>query len=232
MKLNQFNETALPATGHDHGGHEQPCEEYHRWYYDSQVWKSTTFLGHRCLKSVSDMWNYQEIIFELNPSLIVEFGTHSGGSALFFSLILQRVNPESKVLSVDISHEMVTPVLQQDAHIEFMQSSSADPIVRERIAALREAYPGRVFFILDSDHRKPHVLAEMELIRPIVESGDYVIVEDSNVNGHPVRPGWGEGPFEAVEEYMGKYPDDFARDVAREKKFGFTFAPNGFLIKR
>jgi cephalosporin hydroxylase len=112
-----------------------------------------------------------------------------------------------------------------------MTCSSAEPAVGEAIAGLRLGHPGSVLFILDSDHSCDHVLAELELVRGVVEPGDYVVVEDGNINGHPVLPGWGEGPSEALEEYFTLYSDDYVRDSARERKFGFTFAPGGFLVK-
>jgi len=92
---------------------------------------------------------------------------------------------------------------------------------------LRSQYPGPAFAILDSDHRKDHVLAELKLLRPVLVSGDYLIVEDSNVNGHPVYATHGPGPFEAREEYFREFPDD-KFDTAREAKFGSTFATKGF----
>jgi cephalosporin hydroxylase len=69
-------------------------------------------------------------------------------------------------------------------------------------------------------------------LRPLLGPGDDVVVEDSNVNGHPVLPSFGPGPFEAIEDYRARYPDDYLRDEPTEKKFGFTFAPCGFLIRR
>jgi cephalosporin hydroxylase len=76
-----------------------------------------------------------------------------------------------------------------------------------------------------------HVLAEMKLLRPLLSAGNYLIVEDSNINGHPVLPRWGGGPYEAIEAYEHRFPNDYAHDRARENKFGCTFAPNGFLIR-
>jgi hypothetical protein len=76
-----------------------------------------------------------------------------------------------------------------------------------------------------------HVLDEMKLLRPLLSAGDYLIVEDSTLNGHPVLPGWGPGPYEAIEAYEHEFPNDYTHDVARENKFGWTFAPNGFLIR-
>ena len=208
-----------------------PRVEYHKWYYDTLVWEKVSFLGVPCYKSVSDMWNYQEILSELKPSLVVEFGTLFGGSALFFSMIGRSLNPDLRVLSVDISHEYVEPQARADEAICFLNASSTEPLVAEKIIEMRSQTPGKVFFILDSDHRKPHVLAELELLRDIVKAGDYVVVEDGNVNGNPVVPGWGEGPREAVDAYMERYPDDYSFDRERETKFGFTFAPSGFLIR-
>lgn len=207
------------------------AEEYHKWYYNTFVWNKTKWLGIETWKSVSDMWNYQEILSELKPSLIIEFGSNRGGSALFFAHIMQRLGQRFKVLSVDINHDALDPAVRDDPDILFVESSSAAPEVAERIQRLKSEYPGKIFAILDSDHRRDHVLAEMKLLRLLLSSGDYLLVEDSCINGHPVLPGWGPGPYEAVEVYEQEFPNDYTHDVARERKFGFTFAPYGFLIR-
>jgi cephalosporin hydroxylase len=113
-----------------------------------------------------------------------------------------------------------------------MTASSVDPKVADRVTGLRAEYPGPVFAILDSDHARDHVLSEMRLLRPALRRGDYLVVEDSNVNGHPVYASHGPGPFEAIKAYMSEHPEDYDRDVVRENKFGFTWAPNGFLIRK
>lgn len=178
------------------------------------------------------MWNYQEILYSLNPSLVIEFGTRCGGSALFFSGVMRQIGNRFKLLSVDIDAEMVSERARRDPDIELLTMSSLDPKVAQRITALRRQYSGPAFVILDSDHSKAHVLAEMKLLRPVLVSGDYLVVEDTNVNGHPVLPWHGPGPFEAVSEYFEQHPDDYILDTARESKFGFTFATRGFLIRR
>jgi cephalosporin hydroxylase len=208
-----------------------PCEEYHKWYYDNEVWEDVQFLGVVTNKSVSDMWNYQEILAELQPGLIVEFGTRFGGSALYFSVIGRAINPQLKVLSVDVSHAEVAKQVHDEPSITLVTASSTDPQVADIISEMRRGSPGRVFFILDSDHSKNHVLAELSMLRSLVQPGDYVVVEDGNINGHPVLPGWGEGPKEALEAYFEMHPDDYSVDAKREAKFGFTFAPSGFLLR-
>ena len=207
-------------------------DAYHRWYYDTEVWKSTTFLGLPCLKSVSDMWGYQEIISRLKPDLIIEFGTFSGASALYFSIIKQSVNPNGIVLTVDTDHSNVPPMLMQSQAIKFMTCSSTSPEVADRITKLQQEFPGPIFSILDSDHSKEHVLNEMLSLRNILKPGDYMVIEDSNINGHPVYPEFGDGPMEAILAYQEMYPDDYESDKESEDKFGFTFAPCGFLVRK
>jgi cephalosporin hydroxylase len=204
---------------------------YHKWYYErDKVWITTRFLGITTMKSACDMWNYQEIISGMKPAVIVEFGSYAGGSAIYFNTIGRAVNPDLKVLSVDIDHSLLDPRVSDYPEIEFLESSSTDAGVARRICELREANPGPAFYILDSDHTRDHVLAEMINIRDTLQAGDYVIVEDSNINGHPVARNWGAGPYEAMEEYFRRYPDDYSRDTQREHRFAFTFATNGFLI--
>ena len=209
-----------------------PGTRYHLWYYGNLVWDTTTWMGVKTLKSPSDMWNYQEILSSLKPSLVIEFGTRFGGSALFFASVMRQLGGRFRLISVDITMETISAQTKSDPDIELITMSSADPKLAERIASMRREYPGPVFAILDSDHSKTHVRAEMKLLRPLLVSGDYLIVEDSNVNGHPVLASHGPGPFEAMEEYFREHPEDYMRDEPREAKFGFTFATNGFLIRR
>jgi cephalosporin hydroxylase len=207
-------------------------EAYHHWYYNTRVWAKTRYAGIPVSKSPSDMWNYQEIISELRPALVIEFGTSTGASALFFSHTMTGAGITPCVLTVDVDPSPLYLRIATESSIETMTASSTEPRVAERIAELRREHPGPVFAILDSDHRCEHVLAEMLLLQPLLRRGDYLIVEDANINGHPVLPGWGAGPFEAVEAYKQRFPNDYDHDAARERKFGFTFATNGFLRRR
>lgn len=205
---------------------------YHRWYYDGLVWNDTRFLGVKCLKSVCDLWNYQEIIVERRPRLIIETGIFNGGSTLFFSTLLALIDPQARIVAIDIDTSRLDPRVSARDNVTVIAGSSADPAIARRLIATRDALGGGIFAVLDSDHSKEHVLAELENFRPLLRAGDYLIVEDGNINGHPVLPGFGPGPYEAIEDYERKYPGDYAHDSAREGKFGFTFAPKGFLIRR
>jgi cephalosporin hydroxylase len=205
---------------------------YHLWYYNTGVWQKTTWMGVQTYKSPMDMWNYQEILVSLQPSVIIEFGTWHGGSALFFSSVMQQIARRYVVISVDITASRISEKTKADPNIRLLTLSSASAEARQSIKTLRQNYPGPAFAILDSDHSKQHVLAEMVSLRDILVAGDYLVVEDANINGHPVEKFFGPGPYEAIEEYFRMFPHDYEHDFERERKFGFSFAPNGFLRRR
>ena len=54
-----------------------------------------------------------------------------------------------------------------------------------------------------------------------------MIVEDGNINGHPVFVDHGPGPQEAIREFLNQR-SDFVIDNSREK-FLLTMNPNGYL---
>jgi cephalosporin hydroxylase len=202
---------------------------YHLWYYNTGVWQQTTWMGVQTYKSPMDMWNYQEILVSLQPSIVIEFGTWQGGSALFFSSAMQQIGRPYIVVSVDITASRISEKAKSDPNIRLLTATSASPELRQTLQTLRNDYPGPAFAILDSDHSKQHVLAEMMNLRDVLIAGDYLVVEDSNVNGHPVKRFFGPGPYEAIQEYCRMFPQDYEHDFEREQKFGFSFAPNGFL---
>jgi cephalosporin hydroxylase len=214
------------------GTSESPVtQQYHLWFYNTLRWQKRTWMGISTLKSPLDMWNYQEIICELRPSLIVEYGTHAGGSALFFAQLLAGISPGARVISVDISLKNVPENVRALPSITFVEASSTDPAVTALVARARSECAGPAFFILDSDHAAEHVYQELVSLREVVQSGDHLVIEDGNVNGHPILPNWGPGPTEAREQYQKLYPDDYRFDAARERVFGWTFATGGFLIR-
>jgi len=203
--------------------------EYFRWFYDTGVWKRMHYRGIRVLKVPSDMWNYQEIFAEYRIDWVLETGSLHGGSALFFADLLQLNGARGKVISIDMDAR--NNMLRQHPRVEFWLGDSASPEMVERLRTHLPANRGALFAILDSDHSKRHVLREMEAFTPLLRKGDYMVVEDGCVNGHPVRPEFGPGPYEAVEEFMLRHPQAFTPDSAREQKFGITAAPKGYLIK-
>jgi cephalosporin hydroxylase len=205
-------------------------EAYLRWYYEAAVWKRLSYRGIRTLKNPLDMWNYQEIIGERGIEWIVETGTRHGGSALFFAELLTARGAGGLVISVDVDHDSLQ--VPDHPRLRLIKGDSASPAIIDAIGSLLPGQRAPMFVILDSDHRKAHVLRELAAYVPLMRPGDYLVVEDSCINGHPVRPDFGPGPMEAIEEFLQSHPTSLVPDTERESKFGCTFAPRGYFTKK
>jgi cephalosporin hydroxylase len=204
--------------------------EFHRLYFDGPVGRGrvhhrTTWMGVPCLKTPLDLWVYQEILFETRPALVLETGSHRGGSALFLAHALDAIGA-GEIVSVDV---LADPARPTHPRIRWVTGSSSDASVIDPIFAGRDPGEPRLI-VLDSDHSKTHVLAELALLAPRVPPGGYLVVEDTNVHGHPVLPEHGPGPWEAVEEFLASHPA-WERDRSREK-FLLTYNPGGYLRRR
>ena len=202
-------------------------DQFHTLYYSSreQTWGNTFWLGHHVLKCPLDLWAYQEMLHEVRPELIIETGTYRGGSALFLASVSDLLR-RGEVVTIDSARQSGRPRHRRITYLT--GSSTSDTILRQ--VHRRARGKSAVLVILDSGHSKDHVLAEMDAYAPLVTPGSYLIVEDTNLNGHPVESDHGPGPAEAVAEFLERN-DAFFRDESREK-FMLTFNPGGYLKKR
>ena len=211
------------------GWRDQVTDGFHRLYYErgeaGGTWKDTTFLGVTTWKVPLDLWVYQELLAELRPGLIIETGTAHGGSALYLATMCETLGG-GEVVSVDIGHWPDRPAHRR---LTYLTASSTDHDVVAQVAERAEG-AGTVLVVLDSDHSRDHVLAELRAYAPLVTPGSYLVVEDTNINGHPVYEAFGPGPMEAVQDFL-KERDDFEVDRSREK-FLLSFNPGGWLRKR
>jgi cephalosporin hydroxylase len=202
----------------------RPATALFHWVFyglHERTWESTTWLGTRAKKCPFDLWVYQEIVAEQRPDLIVETGTAHGGSALFLASMCDLVG-HGEVISIDVEQRE----RPQHPRITYLHGSSTAPEIVAEVRTRAEGTSSRLV-LLDSDHSREHVLQELELYAPLVPVGGYLVVEDTNVNGHPVAPRFGPGPHEAVEEFLAR-TDAFEVDRAREGLM-LTFNPGGYL---
>jgi len=213
---------------------QQIIDDFHKLYYgpydvlDTENVRGCTFMGAPVLKCPTDLWIYQEIIHELHPGLIIECGSSYGGSAFYMAhmMDLAKCPKNAKIISIDVlanwsfKHKRIKWVLCDSTHPPFVEE------IREEARKV----DGHVIVILDSDHSKNHVLDELNAYHDIVTPGSYLIVEDSNVNGHPVLLNHGDGPWEALTEWLPSHPE-FSPDTYRER-FLMTYNSGGYLKKQ
>src|SRR3989344_3031201 len=205
---------------------QKVIDEFHKLYYESGLlsgtWKNTYFMGVPAQKCPLDLFIYQEILYDVKPDLIIETGTAGGGGALFLASICDLLG-KGEGITIDISDNRVG---LDHPRVTFLLGSSTSPEVLKKIEkAVKKAK--KVMVVLDSDHSKKHVLNELKLYSKLVTPGSYLIVEDKNVNGNPVNPYHGDGPNEALNEFLITNKK-FVWDKDREK-FLFSFNPGGYL---
>jgi cephalosporin hydroxylase len=187
----------------------------------------------------SDIIATQEVIWATKPDVIIETGVARGGSVIFYASMLTLIG-KGKVVGVDIdirAHNRDTIEKHPMAsRITLIEGSSIDP---ETIARVKAEIPvgASVMLVLDSDHSKAHVLAELRALSPLVTQGQFLIVADTLL-GH-MKQGqtpkarskfWppGDEPLTALQEFLTEN-GRFRADEEVNGKMIFSSSPGGYL---
>jgi cephalosporin hydroxylase len=170
-----------------------------------------------------DLWRYHDILWRTRPDVIVETGTNRGGSALFLAHLCDHIG-SGRIITVDIVER---PEVPKHPRIAYIVGSSTDTQTFARVTG-QLGPDERIMVVLDSDHSRDHVVRELELYSPLVSSDCYLIVEDTDVNGHPVSRSHGPGPMEALGVFPWKKAG-FEYDDEIVRRYVMTFFPKGWL---
>lgn len=147
------------------------------WIY----WKGT-----KVLKTPAALFVQQELIWESKPDIIVETGTKYGGSACFYADL------GVEVVSVDVAFpKPPTPHFL----VQYVIGYSTEPATLFKVE--QAIGDKRCMVVLDSDHSRQNVSAELDLYAGYVTPGCYLIVEDLNQGG----------PQEALDEWSPAHPE-------------------------
>lgn len=200
------------------------------YHYDlvvgTQNFASTTWAGVPIWQNVLDLWNVQELISEVKPGLLIETGTHRGGSALFYAHLMDGLGV-GRVVTIDIvtRHQLDHP------RITCLEGSSTDHAIMEQVREAAAETDGPVMVILDGNHDRDHVAAELELYAPLVTPGSYLLSQDGIVDSMGVFRDSRPGPLGANRDFLARH-SEFEHDDARSERFNLTHHPLGWMRRR
>jgi cephalosporin hydroxylase/methionyl-tRNA formyltransferase len=196
-----------------------------------------SWLGRPVIQFPQDLIALQEIVWSVQPDLVIETGVAHGGSLIFHASLLELLQGDGEVLGVDIEirphNRAAIEAHPLFSRISLLEGSSVAPKTLERVRATA-AGRKRVLVILDSNHSHEHVLRELQLYSPLVTRGSYLVVLDTIIEDlfdgpAPDRP-WGKGnnPYTAVREFLDT-DDRFVLDDFIQKKLLITVGAGGYL---
>lgn len=201
-----------------------------------------SWLGRPIVQYPQDMVAMQELVWSIQPDLVVETGIAHGGSLIFYASLLELNAAcggpmDGRVLGIDIDirahNRAAIEAHPMSKRISMIQGSSVAPEVVEKVKTAAKGKE-RVLVCLDSNHTHEHVLAELQAYAALTSVGSYcvvfdTIIEDLPAEMFPDRP-WGPGdnPKTAVQEYLSLHPE-FEIDRRMNNKVLISVAPDGYL---
>jgi cephalosporin hydroxylase len=209
--------------------------------WDTKYVYTFTWLGRPIIQLPDDMIRIQEVIFSLKPDVIIETGVAHGGSLVFYASLCKSMD-KGRVIGIDIE---IRPHNRKaiEEHplfpwITLIEGNSTAPEIVAKVQA--HVKPNEtVLVLLDSNHSKAHVLAELNAYAPLVTPGSYIVAMDGimeQVVGAPrTQPDWSwNNPKAATHEFVTQNPNF----VIEQPSFLFnegsvtgsvTYWPDGFL---
>lgn len=199
---------------------------HHDLIYRTGNFATTTWMGTPIWQNVLDAWTIQETIAEIQPALLIETGTHKGGSALFYANLMDVLD-HGRMITIDI----VEPEQLEHPRVTFLHGSSTDPEIISEVRDAAAATNGPVMVILDGLHDRDHVAQELELYGPLVTPGSYLMSQDGVIDDLRLFRDSRPGPLEANREFLARHPE-FEHDSRRNDLYGLTHHPLGWLRRR
>jgi cephalosporin hydroxylase len=203
-----------------------PVPDDLRWSFTETVWRNlpwrhTTWLGEPIHTAPTDLLAYQEILTRVRPEWVLDIGASDEGRARFLASICELID-HGRVLSFRPPEMSEVP---SHPRLRVLAESPSDPDVRRRVHDLVGS--GNAVVVLGACADRTTTTRQFEDYADLVGVGSYVVVTDTVVNGRPVWPSFGPGPFEAVKQILGAH-GEFVADPHMEK-YALSFNPGGFL---
>ena len=209
------------------GGHEQSfpmasedafrvvSKAWLRCGWDTKYVYGFTWMGRPVIQLPEDLIRIQEAIYQVKPDVILETGIAHGGSLIFYAGLLKAIG-NGRVIGIDIEIRPQNRAAME-AHelapwITMIEGSSIDEATVAQAKSLIRP-DDKVLVMLDANHTRAHVLAELRAYSDLVSVGSWIVAADgimSDVAGAPrTEPDWTwNNPREAALDFVAER-DDF-----------------------
>ena len=188
--------------------------EWVRVGWELRYYHTFSWFGRPVLQLPEDLIRLQEVVYDVKPDLIVETGVFDGGSLLFHASLLEAMGG-GRVIGIDI--EIRAGVREALAahplgkRIELMEGDSSAPEIVARVREIAKT-SRQVMVILDSNHTKAHVAAELEAYAPLVTKDSCIVAADGimqDLSDVPHgEPEWKhDHPSAAAHEFVARHPE-------------------------
>ncbi|XP_015756220.1 PREDICTED: rhamnosyl O-methyltransferase-like [Acropora digitifera] len=197
----------------------------------------TSWRGVPLMKDCFDLIITQQLLWDLKPQTVIELGAYKGGSALWTADIVKAYRFKSRIISVDINLSMLCPLARECPDVTYIEGD-VNEIEKCLPEELLKTLP-HPWFINEDVH--VNVVGVLEYLDKFMESGDYLLVEDTN----PIKPTYigqglvkelgydplGNEKLEQVKMFMKDRSDRYLVDQYYNDFFGYnvTHNSNGFL---
>jgi len=253
----EFDENAgvvrLPASG-DTAARELRLDDPEAFALVSQAWLRAgwdakyvygfSWLGRPVIQLPEDLIRIQELIYALQPDVIVETGVAHGGSLIFYAGLCTAIG-KGRVVGIDIEirpHNRSAIEQHRLAPlITLIEGSSVDAAVLQQVRGQIGAHES-VLVLLDSNHSQAHVAAELEAYGPLVSPCSYIVACDGimqQVTGAPrSEADWSwNNPISAVHAFLAQHPEFLAHEPSWPFNEGLvrervSYWPQAYLRRR
>ena len=173
-----------------------------------------SWLGRPIIQLPEDIIRIQEVIYQVQPDVIIETGVAHGGSLVLYAGLCAAIG-RGRVIGIDIDIRAHNRKAIEDhklsSYITLVEGNSVGEGIFRSVRRLVDS-EDVVLVVLDSNHQKHHVLAELESYSSLVSIGSYIVACDGimkYVAGAPrTHDDWTwNNPLAAIDEFLSTHPE-------------------------
>lgn len=194
-------------------------------YHQRHVIFNQKYKGLKMIKNPFDLITYEEILWEIKPTIVIEIGSSQGGFALWLKDRTQIMRLNTKIVTIDLSgnaNRNLNSFKSDNLMCIVGDCNSSDILSKLKNCISKNDV---VLIIEDSSHTFENTFRVLENYKKIVTVGSYIIVEDGICDVLNIGPS--PGPMKAIEKWINDNKN-YMIDRTREK-YIMTYNPKGFL---